>query len=523
MADVPGDAPASTSRPGPSPASRGLIPGLVLGVLTAFAVLALNTGWLLPSVDADGLAYLQVAPALAAGEAPVLPAPTWDDPTATTGLEGRGTAAPLLMSVAVGGGARPHVAALWFLALAAGLLALTAAWVGGGVAGVPGAVVAAAAVCASPLTVETVTSIRPDILVAAAVGFQLGLMVYRPRWNVAHGAAAALAWLAHPVGVGAVAAAAVWPLRGGAGAGRGWGRGAAGAVLAVLPAAVLMASGSVLHGLLVPASLLASGTPSFEGVATGALGILRSFGGGIPGVVGVALGVLVVPAAALAVVRERRGRAPVPEDVHWSDPRAVDLLAGRLVPAAGILSLALTLTALWTGDGGGGLARPWMAALTPVAVLVSASVARVWQGRSGSPGRLPGVVLALWLLTSATAGAFTFRSIRTEGRGYTRAIWVSSEVTRWLDNRSAPYPVIYASDPGLLQLVSGRVARRLPPPDGQDDALRAAFLAAPGAVVLTDDAVAWGEGLADLLGLEVVVGVEEGAVLAGSGDGGGGR
>ena len=53
-----------------SPAARGAVPGLVLGLAAALAVLGVNTNWLLPAVDDESVAYLVSAPAIAAGSMP---------------------------------------------------------------------------------------------------------------------------------------------------------------------------------------------------------------------------------------------------------------------------------------------------------------------------------------------------------------------------------------------------------------------------------------------------------------------
>ena len=483
-----------------SPSSRGLIPGLFLALAAAFAVLTLNTHWLLPAADDDGVAYLVAAGQLAAAEPPDVPLAKFDAGEAPTGLEDRGTAMPLVMSGIVRTGRRPYVAALWVLALSAASALLTAAWVAGGVAGLPGALAVGLALAGSSLMMESVTAIRPEVLVMAMVGVQLGLMTYRPRWSPLHGVPAALAWLAHPVGVGAVAAAMLWPLRKPRGR-RAW----AAAVLAALPSVVLLSSAGVLSGTLVPPRL--PGLSEF-GPVPAAAGLLAWLGAGFGGLLGPALGMLVAAGIVALLLADVRDTPTPPADVHWSDPAAADALAEQLRPAAGILLLGLGAAAMLTAGTGGTLAQPWAPMALPLAVLATSAAVR--RARV-----LPAIALVAWMSVSSANAVFAYRDMRDEGRAHTAAKWVPSEVIRWLDNRSAPYRVIYASEPALVFFQSGRTALGIP--RDRDDERHAAFvekfLSDPGPVVLSGDAAAGADALAAELGLVEIVSTSEGRVL----------
>ena len=488
-----------------SPSSRGIVPGLFLALAAAFAILTLNSHWLLPAVDDDGMAYLVAAPQLAAGQAPDIPLVTWDAADPTTGLEDRGTAMPLTMAALMGTGRRAYVTALWLLAVSAGLAVLTAAWVGGGVAGIPGALAAGLALAASPLMIEAVTAIRPEVLVMAMVGLQLGLMTYRPRWSVLHGIPAAVAWLAHPVGLGAVAAALVWPLRE-----KRDPRSLGAAALAAIPSIGLLATGSVMHGTLVPPGL--SG-PSAAGAWSAAVGILRWAGTGLGGFIGPVFGLVVAVAILGLVLADLLGTQDPPPDVHWSDPAAADALAMHLRPAAGILVLALGAAAVLTAGSGSGFAQPWAPMALPLTVLAASSAIRRGQGRSGAKSLVPVAVLVAWLSMSSVNAVLTFRTIRAEGRGHTAAVWVASEVIRWVDNRSAPYPLLYASEPALILLQSGRSARGIPSPGANRADFVESFRAHPGPIVLSGTARDQAESLAAELGMVQAVTTEEGIIL----------
>jgi len=488
-----------------SPSSRGVLPGLFLALAAAFAILTLNNHWLLPAVDDDGVVYLVSAPQLAAGQPPAIPLVSWDSEEPTASLEDKGSAMPLAMAALMGTGRRAHVAALWLLALSAALAVLTASWVGGGVAGIPGALAAGLMLAGSSVMVDAVTAIRPEIMVMAMVGLQLGLMTYRPRWSLAHGVPAAVAWLAHPVGLGAVAAAVVWPLRDGRSP-----RGFRAAALSVIPAVVLLAMGGVMHGTMLPPSL--SG-PSVEGAWSALVGIFGWAGAGLGGFMGPLLGMGVAAAVLGLVLADLQGTPDPPPDVHWSDPAAADALAEHLRPAAGILTLALGAAAVLTSAGGSEFAEPWVPMVLPLTVLAASAAVRRGLGRSGAKSLMPAAAMLVWLSVSSVNAVLTFRDIRADGRGHTAAVWVSSEVIRWVDNRSAPYPVLYASEPALILLQSGRVARGLPTDPANQAEFAESFRETPGPIVLSGPARDWGESLAAELGLMEVVRAEEGIVL----------
>ena len=488
-----------------SPSSRGLIPGLFLALAAAFAILTLNNHWLLPAVDDDGVAYLVAAPHLAEGQAPAIPIVDFDATEATTGLGNRGTAMPLAMAGIVRTGSRPHVAALWVLALSAALALLTAAWVAGGVAGIPGALVAGLALAGASLTLEAVTAVRPEVLVMALVGLLLGLMTYRPGWSALHGVPAALAWLAHPVGVGAVAAAVLWPLRR-----TRRRRDVAATALAAFPAVVLLALPGLLHGTLVP-----PGLPGLTeaGPASAVAGLLGWLGAGFGGVPGPLLGLLVAIAVVAMVLFDVRTTPTPAPDVHWSDPAASDALAAALRPAAGLLLLGLGAAAVLTAKTGGALTRPWAPMALPLAVLATSAAVRLARRGSGARSVLPAAVLIVWMSVSSVNAVLAFRDIRAEGRGHTAKVWVQSEVIRWLDNRSKSYQVLYATDPALVLFQTQRIARGMPSDSERHAAFVARFRMEPGPVVLTGDGTGEAEALMAELGLVEIVRAPEGRIL----------
>jgi len=491
-----------------SPSSRGLVPGLFLALAAALGVLGVNAHWLFPAQGETGVRYFVSAPVLARGETPLTP---WVPAGATAprdALAGRGRLMPALMASLIRQGAKPHVSALWVLAGSAALAVLALAWVAGGVAGMPGAVAATLALLASPLTVEAVTTLGPDALLAALTALLLGTLTYRPRTSVLHGTVGVLGWMAHPAGVGLVAVSMVWPFSRGSGERTRPGRlGAAGA--AALPAVVVLAAGA-WHPLLALPRGHGGGLPAFGAVFRGALAFL---GARLPGAWGTAVGAAALLLLARLVVLEARRTPPPPAGVHWSDPAAADALALAFRPAAALVALGIVVGSGAAGSGEA-LSAPWFAAGVPLAALGGTGVVR-WARRRPGPGRwLPTAFLGLWIAASALASRRDLLHLRETGRGYTAAHWVASPLIRWIDNASAPYAVLWTDQPALILLQTGRPSRGLSLGGADDlDAFASAFAAAPGAVVLTGPDLPRAEAVAQRLGLRVLVEDPFGRVL----------
>lgn len=528
-----GNDPPVGSRPRPprpqSPASKGLRAGLLGTLAAALLALGANDSWLLPALDPDGVVYLVAAQSLARGDPePRVPVAHWNAEEEARGLGDRPRVIASALAAGIRSGTRGHVAALWLLAASLAALVLAAGWTAGGASGTGGGLLASFLLLASPVAVEAATSLRPEPLAAAAVCLQLGLVAYRPRWHLVHGAAGALAWSLHPAGAGAVAAAAAWPLRPprrrGASVGRGPSHahapggsgnslGASGpalihAVAALAPAVLLLAAGPRLAWLpALPPVLDGSWGAGVFG------GAMRWAGAGMAGWTGLALGAAVLALLASAVVLDALSTPHVDPDARWDDPRAGDLVAARTRSAAGLLVLGVGAAAVATGRGGGGLGTPELLLVGPLAVLAGMTAVR-WAGRTRGRARAAVVgAVALWLALSSVTALDRAGTIREEGRGLTAARWIDAETIRWLDNRAPPGVVVYASSPHLVLVQTGRPARTLPTPGESFDAFAGAFARRPGVVVLTGADTLRADAFADRLILDRVVRGREGHVL----------
>ncbi|MFQ5537500.1 MAG: hypothetical protein ACE5GJ_08620 [Gemmatimonadota bacterium] len=496
----------------PSPASRGVNVGLFLALIAAFSVLWGNQSWLLPAVDADGILTFYAAEAMSVDAPAVVPIAPWNGPGDIAGLSDRSVAVPWVLSRMIRSGLRTHVAALWYLALTLAAVVLTAAWVAGGAAGSGGAVLAGLLLMVSPLVVGEGTTVGPELLVTAVVGLQLGLMTYRPRWAPAYGAAAALAWLVHPVGAGAVAAAILWPLMS-----RGEFRSPARhAVAAAVPAAFFLLTGPFTPGIPTPPALLERGSV-LGGLVPTVAGILRWAGAGLPGAAGLVAGAGVLAGLLLLLRWDAATTSRVSPNTPWYAPQAPDLLAQRARPAALVLALSLAVAAsLGPGPAKGSLAVPWAPAVLPLAVLAALSLARVVENHVG-PVRAAAVSMAtVWVLLSGWDAMRFLHDVRREGRGASTARWVRSDLIRWLDNDAPPDAYVLASQPTLVLLHTGRPTRLLPPDSVTALELKAVLGSRPVVAVLTARDTLRVESLRWTEGMDTAIRGSEGLILIGS-------
>lgn len=486
-----------------SPSSKGILTGLLLAAPVILATLSVNEGWLLPAVDETGVAYLLAAPAMAVDEEATLPWAMWDSEEPVTAFEGRAPLMPRLMAVLLPIRPQPHVAALWTLAGAAGLVLLFSAWAAGGAAGFAGGVAAGLLLIISGAAAGLVTAIRPEIVAMVFVALQLGLMTYKPRWTLLHGAAAGGAWMAHPAGIGAVLAAGIWGVaRKGSAATRAL---AGGAALAV-PLGLLLFSPDAPPGRLTSEA-------GFVETARSAGGALLTWAGGGWGTPSLLVGSVLVPAFILLALLDHVETPTPPSDVHWKDPAAADLLAGALRPAALLVALCLITAALaGYGSGYGSMAAPWALALVPICTLAGATLARVGARQRGDRFLITAFTV-LWLAASGLDAARVLRTDTTEGRALTHRDWVASEIIRWVDNRSDPWPVLYTDQPALLQIQSGRASDRLPAHTVDLTDFDDVFGSRPGALILTRSSDLTPDDYMDRLDLRQVMETEQGWVL----------
>jgi len=471
----------SSSATPQSPGSRGLRAGVVAACAALLLAFSANDSWLLPALDADGVAWTRAAQALAVGETPTVPVGPWSGTSPTSDLSSRGAVVPHLLAAVMDTGVRVHVANLWFAVASLGALALAMGWAGGGAAGTAGGLVAALLMVASPLGVEVATSVGVGALLAALVVAQLGVAAYRPRQALLPGLLAAAAWALSPVGLGAVAAALVWPWVPHLGTGGSPG-GSAGsgvpprrirrALVSATPSLLLLGLGPLVSWLPSPRA--------------GSMGAVLAGGGIVPVPShweAVALGLLAVGILGAAV--EARATRPVLPELSWDHPRASDLVAARLRSAAWPMALALLLATAAAGGGGGELSRPWLPLLAVLTTGVGAAAVRWVRRPSGWTRWGVAAGVGLWLLAGSGGAWLQAKEGQEEGRGLTSAVWLESEVVRWLDNQRPRGTAIYASQPFGVVVQTGLAAFTLPPPDAGLAEFAVAFGDRPGTVVLT--------------------------------------
>ncbi len=488
---------SSTRRPR-SPAATGITIGLVLALAAALSVLVANQSWLLPSLDDEGVTAIVGGAALAQGQSPTVRVADFDAPFAWRAVAPGHAILPVGIGWLGRHGVRSHIAGLWVMAGGLALTVLGVSWLAGGAAGLGGALVAVALLIVSPVTAEVVTTLDMTSATMAGMALLAGALVYRPGGSLLHGVIAAACWALSPVGAGGALAAAAWPwVRPGPGR-------PAQSAAAAAPSLALPALGAIIPG--VPALAIQPGGASAEALS----GFARWAGAGMDGSAGVAIALLVGVATAALLAHDRRMTELPPPDTLWHDPAARDVLAVHAWRVLPLVAACVGLSAFLFGSS----ERSGLVAAPPVAALLGLLIARAFV-RSDAPRRVALTLGALtWLTASGWAGRARLVAIQTEGADHTARVWVDSPVIRFLDNQVPGGAAIYADQPLLVLLQTGRPVLDLEGALPRLDDLATALLRTPGVLALTGaDREAW-RLLAPSLGLTPVVDAEEGMVLA---------
>ena len=423
---------------------------LAAGVLAlgALAVLEINNSAFLPGAHADSVEYMEAGRSLALGHGLKVPIASW------ASLD---TVAPLSHfppgpSVAIGAvmrttGVRPDVAALWIIALAAGVtLGLsflivaqgTGLWVG---------LLTALVIALMPPFLLVHTSVWSEPLYLPLILLTLVLMMRWPERPLPAGIMAALAVLVRYLGLAAVVAVGAWALV----KTRSWKKALTG---------------------------MAPGVLAFLGWSAWA----RSQGGAVrsPGEFHVAL---------------TSTLAQIPEMLRfWLAPGlplfvALLLLLGLVGShVVGRKSLTYPLSLLV----GAHLAVVVLARLVvdqripfDTRILLPALVLAMLPVASGLMRRpaVGLVVILAWAGWAVREDLNGIRSLHLTGQYYSSAEWLTSELVDWVDNRSRGLR-LYSNEPGLMVYQSGRHARLLPLKTQDLDDFVEVWLQRPGAIIV---------------------------------------
>jgi hypothetical protein len=429
-------------------ATHHYLVAISLLALGALVVLEINDSAYLPGAHADSVEYMEAGRSLALGNGLEIPIASWASPDSVAPLAHFPPGSSLAIGAVIGAtGVRPHVAALWVIALAAGatlglsflLVAAASGWAAG--------LLTALVIALMPPFPLVHTSVWSEPLYVPLMLLTLVFMMRWPERPFWAGLVASLTVMVRYLGLATVAAVGVWALvrtrslkKALAGmapgllaflAWWGWARSQGGAVRT--PGEFDVAITSTLAQL--PEMLrfwLAPGLPLFVALIL-LLGVAGTHALGRKSLVyplGVLLGAhLVVVLAARLLVDQR-----IPFDTRVLLPA---LVLAMLPVATGALrrpGVGLVVLLAWVG----------------------------WVGREDLNG---------------------IRSLHQMGQYYSSAEWLTSDLVGWVDNRSRGLR-LYSNEPGLMVYQSERHARLLPLKTQDFDAFVEAWGERPGAIIV---------------------------------------
>jgi hypothetical protein len=425
--------------------------GLVAAGL--FAAGALTTLWindspLLPAAHADSVQYMEAGASLAEGRGLQIPFASWASQDSVSALSHFPPGLPVVIgSLMKVTGVRSHVAALWSLALAAGLALAFVFLVGAGVGGWGVGLLSAALLLLMPPFVLAHAAIWSEPLYVACLLALLFAITRAPDKHWLAGLLGAAAVLIRYLGVAAVAGLGIWTyLRT---------RNLRKALISVGPGTVAFVGWS-LWTRWQGESVRSPG--EFD---VGLADTLTQLPGAIqfwlaPGLP-LVVGLLLLVGVGFAFYKAPRS---------VSVPAFVLLAAHLLV----IVFSRLVVDARIPFD-----ARM----LFPVFALAMAPVAAsLWKWR------VPGLAVAVaWGIFAANEDRIGVKSLKENGSFYSSNIWIASDLVYWVDNRSEGV-TLYSNEPGMMMYQSGRYARTLPLVTEDFQEFVAVWEDRPGAIVL---------------------------------------
>jgi hypothetical protein len=451
-----------------------LLLAIALGGIGTLGVLSVNASPRTPGMHADAVQYVAAATSFARGGLFTIPVASWRAPLVPTTLSHFPPGFPALIALPISLGIRPITAALWVIALSAGVAVAFAFLLGDRISGWLGGLVGAALLLVTPGLVRLHLAVWSEPTYLALTLALLYTVARAPRRSVAHGVVAAAGLAVRYVGIAGTATAVLWAVvhaRSGVERMRRAGLAAAPSLLLVV---WWMASSGVGGGAVrrpgwyphVGRNLAQLDDLAVDWLVPGTLG------GGIR------MALLILLAAAWVVGLAKR-------DGMWRGEEAstvarcsllyvccygVVLLGSRLLLDPAIpFDVRLFSPVLVLATIGLGVSAGWVMANRGylVAGVVAAGLV-VWVGFAGAYDR---------------AGV---RAVNRSGLYYTQQVWVASPLVRWIREHPTRFETTYSDEPELFHFFTGRHATRLPRTSERGDleAFRAAFAKTPGPVVL---------------------------------------
>jgi hypothetical protein len=488
-----------------TPGAQRVLVAALAGFGAMYGVLSINRSPLLPGVHGDSVEYMSAAESFAQRRTFEVPVADWSDTDSVSVLSHFPPGFPVLIALPLGGETSARAAALWVMAVSAGLAALVVTLLAAEVFGVATGALGTLLLLISPVCVRLHLAIWSEPTYLAVTALLLYAMVRRPRWSWCHGLLAVVGVAIRYVGIAGALAAALWALTNA----RSWRERLSGFALAIAPSFIF---------LVWWERLVARG-----GGAIRRIGVYGEFGRnaqqleimlrewllprGRAGDPWAAMGTGIVAVVGLVVLigAARRG-------LWRGGERPSFLLAAGLF--SGCYASVVVLSRFFADPRIPFDDRMFLPVLILVTVAFVASATELarWKGRAGWAVLV--VALGVWGGYAVRQARDFVSVVNQVGMYFTFMGWTVDPTLRWVQDDSGAYDAIYSNDPALVYFQTGRHARYLPIVGDDLAAFQRRFQESSAAVVITyppqvgnlsDDV------FTRLLGLRNVVRTERGA------------
>lgn len=451
--------------------ARRVLLAVFAGGAAVFGVLTINGTWLTPGAHGDSVAYVSAAESFAERRTFEVPMTAWSDPDSVTSLSHFPPGFSLLLSVPMFWGTQSHAAALWVMALSAGVSVVFLSLLASEAFGVGAGILFASLLLITPVFVRLHLVIWSEPTYLAMTALMLYVMVKRPSSAWAYGLLACAGLMVRYVGVAGTLAAV------------GWAALRATSVRERVTRAVWAGAPSTVFLLWWGRTVDRSGEAIREVGVYGGVG--RSFsqaagmivewlvpggwaGGTWPAVGLVAAGALVIGVAG------RRG------SWHAQERRSLR----HAVMLYGTCYVSVVLVSRFLADPRIPFdSRLFLPVLVLVTLVFAASATELARAAGTKGWVVLGVAVGVWCVGAVREDRMGIAAVNENGVYFTNGAWMIDPVIRWVDNQSAQFETIYSNEPALLYYQSGRHAKELLN-EGEDfDAFRRVFDHRPGAMV----------------------------------------
>lgn len=456
-----------------NPTTRLLL-AIVLGGVGAVGVLSINASPLTPGMHADAVQYVSAARSFAESGAFRIPVASWRTPLTPTPLSHFPPGFPALIAVPISMGVQPITAALWIVALSAGVALALAFLLGARISGPWGGLLGALLLLVTPALLRLHLAVWSEPTYLALTLALLYAMARSPTRSGVHGLLAGAGLAVRYVGVAGTAAAALWAARG---ARTGTER-VRRVGLAVSPSLVLtgwwylsagVGGGAVRRVGWYPD--IGANLAQLDDLAVDWL---------VPGTLagGRWMALLLLAAATGVVWLAKR-------DGLWSREAVSTVATSSLVYvccyAAVLFGSRILLDPAIPFDF-----RLFSPVLVLATIGLGASAAWVMANRGNLVTGVVAAGLVAWVGFAWVDDRSGVRAVNAGGLYYTQQVWVSSPLVGWIRETPTGFETTYSDEPELLHFVTGRHATRLPRASERSDLaeFQAVFEGTPGPVVL---------------------------------------